>query len=142
MTTEKPTLRRKDLLYPDLCFKVIGVLFEVYNSLGYGYKEKYYQRAIALGFKNSKILFKEQSPAKIRFKDDVVGTIFFDFLIENKIILEIKKTDRFSRAEIDQILGYLKASNLKLGLLAHFTKDGIKYKRILNIKNLYIRINS
>jgi GxxExxY protein len=95
--------------------------------------KKYYQRAIAAGLKDCKLAFKEQVPAKIKFKDKIIGKIFFDFLIENKIILEIKKTDRFSKKEIDQIHGYLKASNLKLGIPAHTTKNGIRYKRILNL---------
>lgn len=78
--------------------------------------------------------FEEQVYAKIKFQNDLIGKIFFDFLVENKIILEIKKGDRFSRTDIAQLYGYLKASNLKLGILVHFTKDGIKYKRILNLK--------
>jgi GxxExxY protein len=106
MTNKKPILKRKDLLYPELSYKIIGILFEVYNSLGYGYKEIYYQRAIAAGLKDCKLAFREQVPAKIKFKDKIIGKIFFDFLIENKIILEIKKTDRFSKKEIDQIHGY------------------------------------
>ena len=108
-------------------------MFEVYNSLGYGYKEKYYQRAVASVLKDYKLEFREQVPAKIKFKHRIIGRVFFDFLIANKIILEIKKTDRFSKQEINQVHGYLKASSLKLGILAHFTKDDIKYKRILNI---------
>ena len=126
-------MRRKDLVYPELSYKIIGILFEVYNSLGYGYKEKYYQKAIAPCLRECKLAFEEQVPAKIRFRNSIIGKVFLDFLIENKIILEIKKTDRFSKKEISQVYGYLKATNLKLGILAHFTKDGIKYRRILNI---------
>jgi len=124
---------RSDLIYPELSYKIIGILYEVYNSLGYGYKEKYYQRAIAECFEDCKLSFREQVPANIKFKNKIIGKVSFDFLIENKVLLEIKKSDRFSRTEINQVYGYLKAKNLKLGILAHFTKDGIKYKRILNL---------
>lgn len=126
-------LNKKDLIYPELSYTIVGILFETYNALGYGYKEIYYQRAIANNLKNCGLSFKEQVPAKIKFKGGVIGKIFLDFLIENSIILEIKKNDRFAKQEIDQVHGYLKATGRKLGILAHFTKDGIKFKRILNI---------
>ena len=126
-------LKRKDLIYPDLSYTIIGILYEVYNKLGYGYKERYYQKAIAKEFKVCGLLFQEQVPAAIRYKDEIIGKLFLDFLIENKIVLEIKKTDRFSKSEISQITGYLKATSKKLEIIAHFTKDGIKFKRILNI---------
>ncbi len=126
-------MKRKDLVYPELSYMIVGVLYEAYNVLGYGYKEIYYQGAIASNLKNCKLSFKEQVPAKIKYKDGVIGRVFLDFLIEEKVVLEIKKTDRFSKGEIGQIHGYLKATGMKLGIIAHFTKDGIKFKRILNI---------
>jgi len=126
-------LNKKDLIYSELSYTIVGLLFETYNALGYGYKEIYYQRAIANNLKNCKLSFKEQVPAEIKFKGGIIGKIFLDFLIENSIILEIKKSDRFAKQEIDQVHGYLKATGRKLGILAHFTKDGIKFKRILNI---------
>lgn len=134
-------LNKKDLIYPELSYLIVGTLYEIYNVLGYGYKEVYYQRAVANNFKKGGVSFKEQIPAKIKYKDGVIGKIFLDFLIENKVILEIKKTDRFAKQEIYQVYGYLKATGMKLGILAHFTRNGIKFKRILNINNSYIRKN-
>lgn len=60
--------RRKDLIYPDLCYKIIGILYEVHNELGYGYKEKYYQKAIAADLNKRGIIFKEQVAALVKFK--------------------------------------------------------------------------
>lgn len=125
---------QKDLIYPELCYKLIGILFDVYNLLGYGYKEQYYQRAIAKSLKINKVPFKEQLPAHIKFHGESLGKVFLDFLIDEKIVLEIKKTDKFSRTEINQVHGYLKATGLKLGVLAHFAKDSLRFKRILNIR--------
>lgn len=126
-------LNKQTLIYPELSYKIVGILYETYNELGYGYKEIYYQRALANNFRTRNLLFKEQVPAKIKLKNGIIGKIYLDFLIEDKIVLEIKKTDRFSRQEIAQVHGYLKATGLKLGVIAHFTRDGIKFKRILNI---------
>ena len=73
-------------------------------------------------------------PIKLLYKNQFLTTNYLDFLIENKIILELKQGNLFSRKDIEQVYNYLKASNLKLGILARFTKSGVKYKRIINIK--------
>jgi len=126
-------LKRQDLIYPELSYQIIGILFEVYNQLGSGYHEKYYQKAVALQLKENKVSFKEQVYTPLIFKEEIIGKNFLDFLIEDKIILEIKKGDRFSKKHIEQILNYLKTTNLKLGILANFGLKDLKFKRIVNI---------
>lgn len=123
-----------DLIYKDLTYKIIGVLFEVYNKLGYGYQEKYYQKAIAALLKKRNVKFREQIYVPLMFNSKRIGKYFLDFLIEDKIVLEIKKSGNFQRNNIEQIYAYLKASGLKLGILANFTKTEVKIKRIANIQ--------
>ncbi len=130
MNTE---LKRKDLIYPELSYQIVGVLFEIFKQLGSGYLEKYYQRAIALELKRCGLKFEEQVLSPVYYKEEKLGDCYLDFLIENKIILEIKKDKNFSKKNIEQVVSYLKNSNLKLGILANFTKAGLKFKRILNI---------
>ena len=127
-------LKRKDLLYPELSYQIIGVLFDVYNDLGYGYQEKYYQRATSARLKEINLSFEEQVPVKINFQGNEIGKYFLDFIIENKIALEIKKSDKFLKTDIDQIYAYLRATGLKLGILANFTKRGLQFKRIINLE--------
>ncbi len=122
-----------NLVYPELSYKVIGILFNVFNELGYGYQEKYYQKAIAIAFKDTGVIFKEQVSAPLEFRGRAIGRYYLDFLIEEKIILEIKRGDRFLRKNIEQVYGYLKKFNLKLGLLVNFTSNGLKFKRIVNL---------
>lgn len=122
-----------ELVYPELSYKIVGILYDVFNELKSGHKEIYYQNAIAKELHRLNILFNEQVYFPVAFKGEKVGKYFFDFLIDNKIILEIKANDRFSRKNIEQIYSYLKASNLKLGILANFTGNEVKFKRILNI---------
>ncbi len=124
---------RADLMYSKLSYKIVGILFEVYNNLGPGFQEKYYQKAISVAFQEQRINFKEQFLISIKFKENKIGKYFLDFLVEDKIILEIKKGDRFSRRDIEQVYAYLKATNLKLGIIANFTNSGIKFKRIINL---------
>lgn len=122
-----------EVAYPELSYKLVGILFDVYNSLGSGHKERYYCNAISTALLNSGINFKKELYVPLFYKEKRVGYYFIDFLIEDKIVLETKAGDRFNKRNIDQILGYLKSSNLKLGILANFTSDGIKFKRILNL---------
>lgn len=122
------------IIYKELSFKIIGVLFDVFNDLGYGYQEKYYQKALEVAFEKSGIRFKSQCPYKICYKGEIIGEYFVDFIIEDKVVLEIKRGNYFSRKNFEQVTAYLKATNLKLAILANFTVAGVKYKRVLNIK--------
>lgn len=130
---QKAKVRREDLVYPELSYRVNGALMEVFNVLGCRYKELHYQRAIAKVFSEERIPFKEQVSVPVMFRGEVIGRYVFDFLIDGKIILEIKRGDDFRREDIQQILNYLRAANLKLGILARFSSKGIKTKRILNL---------
>ena len=137
-STSKTKIIKTDLIYPEVSYKIIGILFDVYNNLGPGYQEIYYQRAISSVFKKEKFNFREQVGISLDYLGNKIGRYILDFVIGNKIILEIKKGDRFSRKDIEQIYAYLKAKNLKLGILANFTNQGVKFKRILNLpKPLY-----
>jgi GxxExxY protein len=136
MGTDIRKVKRDDLLYPDLSYKILGILFEAWGEIGYGHKEKIYQRAVAVAFKKAGLSFEEELPVKLSFRGERIGMYYFDFLVQGKIILELKVRNYFSRKDIEQLYSYLKAKNLKLGIIAHFTKDGVKYKRVVNIKQV------
>jgi GxxExxY protein len=126
--------RKIKLIYPEECYQIIGICFEVYNKLGYGYKEKFYQQAIEEILREKQINFQREPRVKVKFKEKDLGIYYFDFLVFNKIVVEIKKRDYFSIKDINQINAYLKAVGLKLGLLIHFTNSGVKYRRIINLR--------
>ena len=126
---------RDDLLYPELSYQIIGVLFEVSNTLGHGFQEKDFQKAIVTLFKKLGIKFNEQVLVKIKINDTVIRKGKLDFIVDDKIILEIKKGEKFLKDNIDQTYRYLKMTGLKLGILANFTSKGLMYKRIVNIRN-------
>ncbi|PIP26179.1 MAG: GxxExxY protein [Candidatus Moranbacteria bacterium CG_4_9_14_3_um_filter_40_7] len=125
---------RNDLIYKDECYKIVGLIFEIFNNIGYGHKENFYQNAIANTFVENKIPFKQQLKARVKYKEKEIGYYFFDFLVFDKIVVELKQKNYFSKKDIDQTYSYLKAANLKLGILIYFTKNGIRYKRIVNLK--------
>jgi GxxExxY protein len=101
--------------------------------LGYGYQEKYYERAIAKCFKEKNIVFKNQVMYRVKFKGEEIGKYYLDFLVDNKIVLELKKGNHFSKRNIEQVKGYLKVTKKKLAILANFTANDVKFLRILNI---------
>jgi GxxExxY protein len=125
---------RQDLIYKDECYKIIGLIFTVFNNLGYGHKEKFYQNAIAEAFTEDKVDFKREVKVRVKYKGKEVGFYVFDFLVFNKVVIELKQKNYFSKKDIEQLYSYLRASNLKLGILVYFTKEGIRYKRIVNLK--------
>lgn len=128
-------LRKQDLVYPDLSYKINGCAYEVFNELGFGHQEKFYQRAMAVQFKKEGIIFKEQVYTPLKFKEEVIGKQYFDFLVEDKIIVELKKNAVFSKRNIDQVKQYLQTSKLQLALLINFSSTGVISKRIVNVQN-------
>jgi len=127
-------LNKTDILYPELSYRIMGCAFEVFNTLGPGLLKKQYQKAMAIEFGLRKIAFTEQAYYPRKYKGVNITKGFMDFLVEKKIVGELKRGDHFSRGNIDQVSSYLEYSKLELGILIHFTKDGVRQKRILNIQ--------
>ena len=124
-----------DLVYPELSYKITGILYKVYNQMGGGYQEKYYQRAVKRELFTSKIPFLEQVRTDFNYNGKIVGRYYVDFIIDHKIALELKATPNFSIKDTMQVLNYLKQSNLKLGILASFNRNNVIYRRILRGKD-------
>lgn len=121
-----------NIVHPKLSYRLMGVLFDVHSSLGNRYQEKYYQRAIEEGLRRSNLMFKKELSVDLEYNGSKIGKYFLDFLIEDKIVLEIKAVPRLLPKDFKQVLAYLIANNLHLGILANFRTDSLTYKRILN----------
>ena len=120
------------IIYPELSYKIVGILYKVHGELGNRYQEKYYQRAVEIAFKKEKLSYQKEIAVNLEYDSENIGKYFLDFLICDKIVLELKTVNRFRREDIRQVLAYLKAAKKKLGILANFKKDSLEYKRILN----------
>ena len=121
-----------NIVYPELSYKVIGASFRVFNELGYGLAEKAYQDALAKELKDNHIELRREVYTPIKYKGEKVSRYFSDFVIENKILLELKVVRKLGYTHVRQTLNYLRNSGLKLGILIYFTSDGVKYRRVLN----------
>ena len=119
----------KNLIYPELSYKITGILFKVHNELGRYCKEKQYQDIIEEILRNKNIRFEREKEIPISPK---ISGNRIDFIIDNKIILECKAKPIITKQDYYQILRYLEASNIKLGLLVNFRNNYLRPKRILN----------
>jgi GxxExxY protein len=126
---------RDDLIYKEISYQIVGVMFNVYNELGYGYQEKYYQKAIERALDELGINYRKQVPFKIVFKGKEIGLYYLDFLIYDKVVVELKVGKKFAKRDFDQVTGYLHATNRKLALLVNFTPLGVKFLRVINFND-------
>jgi GxxExxY protein len=123
---------RVDLLHEELTYTIRGILYKIHNYLGSYRNEKQYCDAIAYGLKVKSINFEKEKILPISFPGELKGRNRLDFLIENKIILEIKTVPRISRNDYYQCMRYLVSSGKQLCLLVNFYPDNLQIKRILN----------
>lgn len=121
-----------EIYYKDDSYKIVGMVIKVYKALGYGYQEKYYYRAIKLALIEAGFSVIEQLLTPLVFNGKPIGRYYLDFLINNKIVLEIKVSNQVYPRHVRQVLGYLKANNLKLGIIAAFTKNEVVFQRVVN----------
>lgn len=120
------------VIYKDLSYKISGLLFYIHNKLGRYSKEKNYADALELVLKEGTIPFKRELAISTDILSKKLNLYRFDFLIDNKILLELKAKDFISKDDYFQVLKYIKLNNVKLGLLVNFREKYLKPRRILN----------
>lgn len=89
---------------------------------------------MALEFDKEKIKYEREKEIKLIYNNHCIGKYFVDFVIENKILLELKVTPKFKHIRIKRTLEYLDATKLKLAIIIYFTREGVRYRRIVNPK--------
>ena len=121
-----------DLLFKEECFKIIGLSMKVHTKLGKGFKEVVYKDALEIEFKKNTILYEREKPFNIQYDDVILKHRFdADFFVFDSVILEIKAARLFHYDNFRQTLNYLKASQVKLGILINFGEDKLNFKRIV-----------
>jgi len=116
-------------LYKALTYKIIGVLYAVHNVLGPVHKENIYHNAVAIELKDRNIVFTEEKPLSVEYKDKKIGVYRPDFIIDDKVILEIKVVPLITKAIVDQIYYYVRGTKYKLVLLANFGTKRLGIRR-------------
>lgn len=111
---------------------MMEVLFTVHNRLGSGLLEKHYQRAIALEFDKKNIPYKKEQMVNLVYDDVQIGKYYLDFVVEDKVILEIKATRLYGQGAFKQAYSYLRQLDVPLAIVVNFHSHRLKYKRIIN----------
>lgn len=119
------------LLYAELTYKVRGSFFTVYNNLGYGHKEQVYQKALEIEFKRQNVPYKREVNVDVFYSDEVVGHYRPDFIIDGKILIELKAVEFMHKSFETQLIHYLKSTKFNVGVLVNFGSEKLYIKRLV-----------
>jgi len=121
-----------ELIYKEESYKIIGLCMEVHRELGKGHDEIIYKDALEYEFSINHIGFSREREYLIQYKTIILRHKYHaDFVVFDKILLEAKAAERLTEAHVKQVLNYLAAAKLKLGLLVNFGEDSLVYKRVV-----------
>ena len=110
----------KDFKYKELTEKIIEIFYRVYNKLGYGFLEKVYENAMMIEFTKDSVHAVAQFAIEVLYEGEVIGEYYADVMVESNVIVEIKATKSLGMEHEAQLLNYLKATNIEVGLLLNF----------------------
>lgn len=127
------TTVKRDLLYPELSYRIMQAVFEVHNHLGPGFTEDIYENALAMELELQSIPFERQKQIQVHYKDRFVGNYRLDMVVNQKIILELKAISTLNEIFRAQLDSYLHATGLQLGILINFGTKRVQFDRIPNI---------
>ena len=120
------------IIHKEESYKIIGICMEVHNNLRAGFSEIVYKDALELEFKNAKIEYSREKEYTVNYKGIILSHKFYaDFVIFDKIILEVKGKNKIADEDIAQCINYLKVSGNNLALLVNFGEPKLNYKRIV-----------
>jgi|SRR3989338_3748960 len=120
----------QNFLHVDLTDKIIKAAIQVHKTIGPGFSEKIYERALIKQFDKDSIKYENQKRIDINYLGEKVGYHFLDFLVYDKIVLEIKAIDELHNIYLSQLISYLKATNLQVGLVINFSRPTVEIKRV------------
>jgi GxxExxY protein len=118
------------LLEKSLSGRVIGAFYKVYNTLGYGFLENVYTMALCMEFSKLGIAFQREVSVPVYYDGQVIGLYRADIVVEQRLLLEVKSCAAIGEADIRQLLNYLRATDLKVGLLLHFGPKPAFHRRV------------
>jgi GxxExxY protein len=124
-----------DITKDELTYKIIGCAMKVHSALGNGFQEVIYQRCLAIELEKQKLLFARELEMPIYYEDVEVGTRRADFIVENKVLVELKAVIKLEDVHLAQGLNYLQAYKIDKGLLINFGSTSLEVKRLFRKQN-------
>lgn len=122
------------MLYRDITGQIIKSFYNVYNNLGYGFLEKIYENALKIELRKHKLNCYSQYPVHVYYEDKQIGKYYADLVVNNKVILELKASENLCRAHELQLINYLKATDIEVGLLLNFGEKPQFQRKIFSNK--------
>ena len=122
----------RGMLHEELTGKILEASFEVIRELGAGFLEGVYQNALLVALRQKGIKAEPRVPLLVRFRGEVVGEYFADLLVEGKVIVELKAVKTLAPEHQAQVINYLKATGIEVGLLINFGNPKLEYRRLHN----------
>jgi GxxExxY protein len=116
------------MLHEEITDQIIKAYFKVYNTLGFGFLENVYENALTIEMEAMGLSCEKQRKIKVHYESHLVGIYYADVCVNDKVILELKATERLSLAHEAQLINYLKATDVEIGLLLNFGKQA-EFKR-------------
>ena len=123
---------KKGVIHPELSYEIMGAAFEVHNVLGPGFMESLYEETLARELKARNVPFERQKEVTVVYKGQTIGSHRLDMVVDGKVVLELKAVSELTDAFKQQVLSYLKATGLRLGILINFGTSEVRCVRIAN----------
>ena len=123
---------KQEYKYSDITSKIIGCAMKVHSTLGNGFQEVIYQRALAIEMRKATLFFEREMEMPIYYEAENIGTRRVDFFVEGKIMVELKAVTSLEKVHLAQALNYLEAYKMEVGLLVNFGDTSLKFHRIIN----------
>ena len=120
------------LLYEEITNKILAACFDVSKELGAGFLESIYQNALMIALQEKELTIEREHPLAVSFRGQIVGQFYADILVEDKIILELKAVSALTDIHKAQLINYLKATGIEVGLLLNFGNPKLEYRRFDN----------
>jgi GxxExxY protein len=132
MSTDEAQIgSEKDYPHKDVTEQIIGAAFEVHNELGFGFLEKVYENALLMELRTRSVNVAAQPEIPVSYKGQVIGTYYGDLLVAGAVLVEIKALATLTPVHEQQLLHYLKATGIKIGLLLNFGTKRLQMKRLI-----------
>lgn len=125
----------EEYLHQELTSKIISCFYKVYNTLGFGFLEKVYENAMLIELNEIGLLTERQKPISVFYNEKLVGEYFADLIVENKVIIELKAAESLIEEHELQLINYLKATDIEVGLLLNFGRKPEVRRKIFSNKN-------
>jgi GxxExxY protein len=119
------------IIEKELVYKINSCVFEVYRELGHGFLERVYEKALLIEFNSQRLKAQAQVPIQVHYKGEIVGDYYADLVVEDKVIIELKAQEHLNKAHEAQLLNYLKATKIEVGLLINFAYPKATVKRFV-----------